>query len=165
MLGVAGLLIFLYLLLRTFVQADPPSAERRARAEEIVRALGRRHARLLRPAARQELLLLRRRPVADRLPLRARHGDGRRRPDRPARGRPARTLDEFLAFCAERGWRVAFFAVREADAELYRARGMHAIYLGDEAILRCDEFSLDGAGMKAVRAAVKHVEQGPRTSS
>ena len=50
--------------------------------------------------------------------------------------------------------------MREADAELYRERGMHAIYLGDEAILHCDEFSLDGAGMKAVRAAVKHVEQG-----
>ena len=50
-------------------------------------------------------------------------------------GDEARTLDEFLAFCAERGWRVAFFAVREADAELYRERGMHTIYLGDEAIL------------------------------
>ncbi len=75
-------------------------------------------------------------------------------------GDEARTLDEFLGFCAGRGWRVAFFAVREADAELYRARGMHTIYLGDEAILHCDEFSLDGAGMKAVRAAVKHVEKG-----
>ena len=51
-------------------------------------------------------------------------------------GNEARTLDEFLAFCAERGWRVAFFAVREADADLYRDRGMHVIYLGDEAILQ-----------------------------
>ena len=40
MLGIVGLLIFLYLLLRTFVQAEPPSAERRRRAEEIVRAWG-----------------------------------------------------------------------------------------------------------------------------
>ncbi len=86
-LGVAGLLILLYLVLRTFVQAEPPSAERR-RARGGDRApVGRRHARLLRPAPRQELLLLRRRQVADRLPLRARHGDGRRRPDRPARRR------------------------------------------------------------------------------
>ena len=67
------------------------SAERRAppprRGDRA--PVGRRHARLLRPAPRQELLLLRRRQVADRLPLRARHGDGRRRPDRPARRRGA----------------------------------------------------------------------------
>src|SRR5215203_726776 len=71
----------------------------------------------------------------------------------------ARTVDEFLAYCAERAWRVAFFAVREADAEIYRARGMHVVYLGDEAILHCDEFSLDGGGMKAVRDAVRHVDR------
>ena len=40
MLGVIGLLTFLYLLLRTFVQAEPPSAERPPRAEEIVRRWG-----------------------------------------------------------------------------------------------------------------------------
>lgn len=40
MLGVIGLLAFLYLLLRTFVQAEPPSAERRRKAEEIVRRWG-----------------------------------------------------------------------------------------------------------------------------
>src|SRR6185312_16147129 len=72
----------------------------------------------------------------------------------------ARTIDEFLAFCAERGWRVAFFAVREADADLYKERNMHPIYLGDEAILRLDTFTLEGAERKAVRAAVKHVEKG-----
>jgi len=72
-------------------------------------------------------------------------------------GLPARTLDEFLSYCSERGWRVAFFAVREADAEIYRARGMHTIYLGDEAIVHCDEFSLDGAAMKAARSAVRRI--------
>jgi lysylphosphatidylglycerol synthetase-like protein (DUF2156 family) len=71
----------------------------------------------------------------------------------------ARRVDEFLAFCTDHGWRVAFFAVREADAEIYRSRGMHVVYLGDEALLHCDEFSLDGAGRKQVRAAVKHVER------
>ena len=45
---------------------------------------------------------------------------------------------------------------------LYRERGMHAIYLGDEAIIRCDGFSLEGAGMKAVRAAVKRVGKRPQ---
>jgi lysyl-tRNA synthetase len=158
-LGVAGLLILLYLVLRTFVQADPPSADRRARAEEIVRQWGddtldyfalRRDKNYFFSADGRSLiayLYVRGTAMVAADPI-------------GPPGEEARTLDEFLAFCAERGWRVAFFAVRESDAELYRGRGMHTIYLGDEAILHCDEFSLDGAGMKAVRAAVKHVEKG-----
>ena len=34
---------------------------------------------------------------------------------------------------------------------------MRTLYLGDEAVLHCDEFSLESPGMKAVRTAVKHV--------
>jgi lysyl-tRNA synthetase class 2 len=159
LLGVAGLLIFLYLLLRTFVQADPPSPDRRRHAEEIVRQWGddtldyfalRRDKNYFFSADGKSLiayLYVRGTAMVAADPI-------------GPPGDEARTLDEFLSFCAERGWRVAFFAVREADADLYRVRGMHTIYLGDEAILHCDEFSLDGAGMKAVRAAVKHVEKG-----
>jgi lysyl-tRNA synthetase len=158
-LGVAGLLILLYLVLRTFVQADPPSADRRARAEGIVRQRGddtldyfalRRDKNYFFSSDGKSLiayLYVRGTAMVAADPI-------------GPPGEKARTLDEFLAFCAERGWRVAFFAVRESDADLYRERGMHTIYLGDEAILHCDEFSLDGAGMKAVRAAVKHVEKG-----
>jgi len=157
-LGVAGLLIFLYLLLRTFVQADPPSPDRRRRAEEIVRHWGddtldyfalRRDKNYFFSSGGSLIAYLYVRGTA----MVAADPIGPPGDEGPA-------LDEFLGFCAGRGWRVAFFAVREADAELYRARGMHAIYLGDEAILRCDEFSLDGAEMKAVRAAVKHAEKG-----
>ena len=155
-LGVAGLLIFLYLLLRTFVQADPPSPERRAHAEDIVRRWGddtldyfalRRDKNYFFSADGQSLiayLYVRGTAMVAADPIGPPGDEGK-------------TIDEFLTFCAGRGWRVAFFAVREADAELYRERGMHTIYLGDEAILRCQEFSLDGAGMKAVRTAVKHV--------
>ena len=39
-LGILGLLMFLYLVFRTFVQAQPPSAERKAHAEQIVRTWG-----------------------------------------------------------------------------------------------------------------------------
>jgi len=157
-LGVAGLLIFLYLLLRTFVQADPPTPDRRRRAEEIVRQWGddtldyfalRRDKNYFFSADGESLiayLYVRGTAMVAADPI-------------GPPGSEARTLDEFLAFCAERGWRVAFFAVRESDAELYRERGMHTIYLGDEAILHCDRFSLDGTGMKAVRSAVKHVEK------
>jgi lysyl-tRNA synthetase len=157
-LGVAGLLILLYLVLRTFVQAEPPSADRRRHAEEIVRQWGddtldyfalRRDKNYFFSADGKSLiayLYVRGTAMVAADPIGPPGDEGR-------------TLDEFLAFCAERGWRVAFFAVREADAELYRERGMHTIYLGDEATLHCAEFNLEGAGMKAVRAAVKHVEK------
>ena len=159
MLGILGLLTLLYLVFRTFVQADPPTPERRERAEAIVRRWGddtldyfalRRDKNYFFAADGQSLiayLYVRGTAMVAADPI-------------GPPGNEARTLDEFLAFCAERGWRVAFFAVREADADLYRERGMHAIYLGDEAILRLDNFTLDGAERKAVRAAVKHVEKG-----
>ncbi|HWC07917.1 MAG TPA: DUF2156 domain-containing protein, partial [Solirubrobacterales bacterium] len=158
MLGVIGLLTFLYLLLRTFVQAEPPSAERRRRAEEIVRrwgddtldyfALRRDKSYFFSSDGRSLIayLYVRGTAMVAADPI----------------GPPAdtaRTLDEFLAFCAKRGWRVAFFAVREADADLYKERGMHPIYLGDEAIVHPDKFTLEGAEMKAARTAVKHVSK------
>ncbi|MGE0066359.1 MAG: lysine--tRNA ligase [Solirubrobacterales bacterium] len=156
MLGVIGLLTFLYLLLRTFVQAEPPSAERRRHAEEIVREWGddtldyfalRRDKNYFFSSDGRSLvayLYVRGTAMVAADPI----------------GPPedtARTLDEFLGFCRERGWRVAFFAVRESDADLYREQGMHPIYLGDEAIVHPDRFSLEGAGMRAARTAVKHV--------
>jgi lysyl-tRNA synthetase len=156
MLGVIGLLTFLFLLLRTFVQAEPPSAERRRHAEEIVREWGddtldyfalRRDKNYFFSSDGRSLvayLYVRGTAMVAADPI----------------GPPddtARTLDEFLGFCGERGWRVAFFAVRESDADLYKERGMHPVYLGDEAIVHPDRFSLEGPDMKAARTAVKHV--------
>jgi lysyl-tRNA synthetase, class II len=158
-IGIVGLLTLLYLVFRTFVQAEPPTPDRRRHAEQIVRRWGddtldyfalRRDKNYFFSADGQSLiayLYVRGTAMVAADPIGPPGGE-------------ERVLDEFLSFCAERGWRVAFFAVREADAEIYRARGMHVIYLGDEAILRCDRFSLDGAERKAVRAAVKHVEKG-----
>jgi lysylphosphatidylglycerol synthetase-like protein (DUF2156 family) len=157
-IGIAGLLTLLYLVFRTFVQAEPPTPDRRRHAEQIVRRWGddtldyfslRRDKNYFFSADGQSLiayLYVRGTAMVAADPIGPPASEGR-------------TIDEFLSFCAERGWRVAFFAVREADAELYRERGMHVIYLGDEAILRLANFSLEGAERKAVRAAVKHVEK------
>ena len=156
MLGVIGLLAFLFLALRTFVQAEPPSAERRRRAENIVREWGddtldyfalRRDKNYFFSRDGRSLiayLYVRGTAMVAADPIGPREDT-------------AQTIDEFLAFCAERGWRVAFFAVREADAELYKERNMHPIYLGDEAIVHPHRFSLDGAEMKVARTAVKHI--------
>jgi lysyl-tRNA synthetase len=71
-------------------------------------------------------------------------------------------LDEFLDFCAQRSWRVAFLAARTTEMPRYAARGLRSFYLGDEAIVQCDGFSLDGPGMKSVRAAVRRVDRSYR---
>lgn len=62
-------------------------------------------------------------------------------------------LDEWMRFCEQRAWRTAFLAVREAGADRYRDRGFRTFYLGDEAIIRCDEFKLEGKRNKGVRQA------------
>ncbi|HST37978.1 MAG TPA: phosphatidylglycerol lysyltransferase domain-containing protein, partial [Conexibacter sp.] len=156
LLGIAGLAILLYLLFRPLVQRTPPSEERRARARAIVREWGsdtlayfalRRDKSYFFSADGRSLIAyayVRGYAMVAADPI----------------GPPAhraQVLDEFLGFCREQGWGVAFLAVREADAPLYRDRGMHAIYLGDEAILRCDTFTLQGGRMKAVREAVNRV--------
>jgi lysyl-tRNA synthetase, class II len=64
-------------------------------------------------------------------------------------------LDEFLDFCAERGWNPALLAAREASMPLYSSRGFSAFYLGDEAIIDCRTFSL--GGRKSLRSAVRRV--------
>ncbi|AYG03758.1 lysine--tRNA ligase [Gryllotalpicola protaetiae] len=68
-----------------------------------------------------------------------------------------RLLDEFLAFCDDRSWKVAFLGARGSESARYTARGLHSFYLGDEAIVECQRFTLEGAGMKGVRAAVNRV--------
>jgi len=40
---------------------------------------------------------------------------------------------------------------------MYRRDGLRSVYLGDEAIIRCNSFTLDGGSMKAVRTAVRRV--------
>ncbi|MGY1706620.1 lysine--tRNA ligase [Geodermatophilus sp. SYSU D00697] len=74
-----------------------------------------------------------------------------------ARESVVRVLDEFLAMCDERAWTPALLAVREASMPLYSSRGFTAFYLGDEAIIDCRRFTLEGPAKKGLRAAVRRV--------
>jgi lysyl-tRNA synthetase len=72
-----------------------------------------------------------------------------------AAGSVSRVVDEFLEMCRRRAWNTAFLAVREHDVPFYLARGFRSFYLGDEAVLRCDTFTLKGR--RALRSAVRRV--------
>ena len=122
-LGIAGLADRVPALPRVSPRVRGPSDDDRERAARLVRALRLGHARLLRPAHRQELLLLQRRRRDDRLHLRrpATRSSPPTRSARPARRSGSSTSSSPSAATAR--WHVAFLAVREADLPLYeRAR-------------------------------------------
>lgn len=160
-LGCVGLAFLLFLLFRPLVQRTPPTAERRAHAREIVErwgsdtlawfALRRDKSYFFSSDGRSLIAYAYVRGYA----MVAADPIG------PPQDRAA-VLDEFLTHCQRQGWGVAFLAVREADAPLYRERGLHAIYMGDEAILRCDTFTLEGSAMKPVREAVNRIARDHR---
>jgi lysyl-tRNA synthetase, class II len=68
-------------------------------------------------------------------------------------------LDRFIAFARERGWRLAILGASERCLDLYRDRGLHALYHGDEAVLETASFSLDGRPIRKVRQSVHRLQR------
>ncbi len=72
-------------------------------------------------------------------------------------------LEEFFTMCRKNAWKFAFLAVREADVPLYERFGLHALYMGDEAIIHPDTFDLDGHDMRKVRQTARRFEKAGYT--
>jgi lysyl-tRNA synthetase class 2 len=68
-------------------------------------------------------------------------------------------LDRFIVFARERGWRLAILGASEACLDLYRGRGLHALYHGDEAVLETETFSLEGRPIRKVRQSVHRLQR------
>ncbi|HEY6836957.1 MAG TPA: phosphatidylglycerol lysyltransferase domain-containing protein [Gaiellaceae bacterium] len=68
-------------------------------------------------------------------------------------------LDRFIAFARERGWRLAILGASESCLGLYRERGLHAIYHGDEAVVETAAFSLEGRPIRKVRQSVHRLQR------
>ena len=155
-LGIAGVLILSALVFRAFARRETPSADDRARARELVRTYGSDTLDYfaLRPdksyffASDGDAMIAY--TYASGYALVAADPIG-------APGSEERVVAEFLDFCRERAWRVAFLAVRESDMSIYRTYGFREVYLGDEAVIPCERFSLSGSAMKSVRSAVSRV--------
>jgi lysyl-tRNA synthetase class 2 len=153
-LGIAGLALLAILIFRAVALRSGPSIGDRERAEELVHKYG---------AGTLDYFALR----SDKSYFFTERGDAMiaftyisgyalaAGDPIGAPGSKDRVLDQFLAFCRERNWKVAFLAVREADLGFYEKCGLKGVYMGDEAIIPCDRFSLQGAGMKGLRGTVK----------
>jgi lysylphosphatidylglycerol synthetase-like protein (DUF2156 family) len=63
----------------------------------------------------------------------------------------------FHRFASESGWIVAAMGVAEDWLPVYRASGLRTMYVGDEAVVDCGAFTLDGSRMKSLRQAYNRV--------
>ena len=62
-------------------------------------------------------------------------------------------FNAFRTYSEARGWTLAIMGAGADWLATYHAAGMHYLYLGDEAIVDCPTFSLEGGKMKGLRQA------------
>jgi lysyl-tRNA synthetase class 2 len=66
----------------------------------------------------------------------------------------AELLEELRAFAEVRGLKLGVVGASERMCPLYEALGLRTLYLGDEAIVELDRFSLEGRPIRKVRQSV-----------
>ncbi len=71
----------------------------------------------------------------------------------------------FRRFADAQGWVVCVMGAAEEWLPLYRASGMHDIYIGDEAVVDPQRFSLAGGQMKGLRQAYNRIAKYGYTAS
>jgi len=74
----------------------------------------------------------------------------------PAEQREA-AWEAFQAFAAQRGWTVGVLGAGEEWLSVYHGSGMSSFYVGDEAVVDCTTFRLDGGKFKGLRQAVNRI--------
>jgi phosphatidylglycerol lysyltransferase len=68
------------------------------------------------------------------------------------------TAREFIGFCKENDWRVAFHQTLPDFLPVYRRLGFHKLKIGDDAIVDAKGFSLEGGAMKGFRNMIRRME-------
>jgi lysylphosphatidylglycerol synthetase-like protein (DUF2156 family) len=69
----------------------------------------------------------------------------------------AQAWAEFCSFAEDRGWVVAVLGADASWLRTYAQSGLRSLYIGDEAVVRLDAFSLDGGHKKGLRQAVNRI--------
>jgi lysyl-tRNA synthetase class 2 len=68
-------------------------------------------------------------------------------------------LEDFRRVAHANGWRVAILGASHAQVERYRRLGLRPIQIGEEAVLRTDDFSLEGRPIRKVRQSVSRLKK------
>ena len=66
---------------------------------------------------------------------------------------------EYAEFCRTHGWIPAFYQVLDSGVDTYRAAGLQALKIGEEAMIDLPSFTLSGKRIANVRHCVTHVER------
>ncbi|WP_146844412.1 bifunctional lysylphosphatidylglycerol flippase/synthetase MprF [Cellulomonas terrae] len=72
---------------------------------------------------------------------------------------------EFLDFADDFGWSVTVIGAAADWLPHYEASGLRTVYLGDEAIVDCPTFSLEGRSHKSLRQAVNRIARAGYTTT
>ncbi|GEK20111.1 bifunctional lysylphosphatidylglycerol flippase/synthetase MprF [Cellulomonas xylanilytica] len=72
---------------------------------------------------------------------------------------------EFLDFADDFGWSVTVIGAAADWLPIYESSGLRTVYLGDEAIVDCPTFSLEGRSHKSLRQAVNRIERAGYTTT
>ena len=67
-------------------------------------------------------------------------------------------IRDACAFAEMRGLRIAALGASEALVPVYREAGLRSLYIGDEAIVETERFSLEGRAIRKVRQSVARLE-------
>jgi lysylphosphatidylglycerol synthetase-like protein (DUF2156 family) len=67
------------------------------------------------------------------------------------------TWRAFRRFADDQGWALAVLGAGEVWLPIYRESGMHDLYVGDEAVVDCRRFTLEGGRYKGLRQAVNRM--------
>ena len=69
----------------------------------------------------------------------------------------AQTWAEFMSYAEESGWSVTVLGAAPDWLPVYERSGLRSVYLGDEAVVDCAGFTLQGGAMKSLRQAYNRV--------
>ena len=72
---------------------------------------------------------------------------------------------DFRAFVEAHGWSLSVLGASADWLPTYQASGMHPVYLGDEGVLDCRTFTLEGRAMRGLRQAHNRVVRAGYTVS
>ncbi len=73
-------------------------------------------------------------------------------------------LLEVRGFARSRGLKLAVLAASERLASMYEAIGLQTLYLGDEAVIEVDDFTLEGRAIRKVRQSVNRLSKAGYSS-
>ncbi len=65
----------------------------------------------------------------------------------------------FMEHVRRHGWSISVMGASQEWIDLYASFGLHPLYLGDEAVVNCSTFTLEGHAMKGLRQACNRVDR------